>query len=514
MSQTRPPRKEEVPPPPDPSALADYQRHLVVYGELPAVPGVPGGARAALRHFVLQLQQELQKFELALLDSFPVGRTGFWLFHLGNQQFTIGQAIDAGEQVAPNMTFARNARVSLLQPAAVSDPEYPRQWSLQKIEAEPAWQRFALAAANMVTVAIIDSGIQRTHEDLQGPALVRRNVISGSSSVPDNTGHGTMLAGTVAAVTNNARGIAGIVNPAANLRLMVLKFDDARTPPLAYFAAKAVFYAAGLRQAARRADIINASWHVLDDKGLLRQALLFAQARGVLVVCAAGNNGGDNTRVPTIPASYAFDNMIAVAASDRHDNKARFSNYGATVDIAAPGTDIVSTAIYFAPPIPPYHNAYREYGGTSAAAAQVTAAAAMLLAIGAWTPQEIRDHLVASADPVKDLTGICRANGRLNLRRAICGPFTIVQPSGGQRLQRNSFYDVEWRSEYNSPVVGMVEITITINGVATPLPPIGGVPNSGLYRVQWPNQVITGAVLRLRSVQKNLYAESAPFNII
>ena len=99
------------------------------------------------------------------------------------------------------------------------------------------------------------------------------------------------------------------------------------------------FYAAGYGQAKRRSDIINASWHVLDDKEVRRQALLFAQARGVLVVCATGNNGGDNTRIATIPASYAFDNMIAVAASDRHDNKARFSNYGPTADIAAPGTD-------------------------------------------------------------------------------------------------------------------------------------------------------------------------------
>jgi hypothetical protein len=60
----------------------------------------------------------------------------------------------------------------------------------------------------------------------------------------------------------------------------------------------------------------------------------------------------------------------------------------------------------------------------------------------------------------------------------------------------------------------MVEITIMINGVATRLTPIGGLPNSGLYRVQWPNQVITGAVLRLRNVQKNLYAASASFDII
>jgi len=221
---------------------------LVVYGPLPKVPG---GDRVALQQFTEELQTALSEFELAPLDSFPVEDSGFWLFHVSNQRYTIGQAIEAGDEFAPDKTFARNARVSLLQQAAVNDPEYPRQWALKKIEAEPAWQRFAPAAANVVTVAIIDSGIQSAHQDWQGLVLVRRNVISGGVNVRDSTGHGTMLAGTIAAVTDNNQGIAGIVNPAANLRLMILKFDDARTPPLAYFAAKAVSYAAGSGQAIR-----------------------------------------------------------------------------------------------------------------------------------------------------------------------------------------------------------------------------------------------------------------------
>ncbi len=465
MAQSRSPETRQAPPPKDLSGFADYQRHLVVYDPA-ALDGAPRRTRPAARGFITQLLQVLEKFDPVRLDQFPLGATPVWLLHLRNPQFTLGEAIDAAQQFAPKMTFVRNARVSLLQPAAVNDPLYPQQWSLKRIEVEPAWQRFAQAAANQVTVAIIDSGIQSNHEDLQGLAIVGRNVLSGTNNVPDDTGHGTMLAGTVAAITNNARGIAGIVQPPARLRLLVVKFDDARIPPLAYFAAKAVAY-----------------------------------------VAAAGNDGGDNTRIPTIPASYAFGNMIAVMASDRHDDKAGFSNYGATVDIAAPGVDVLTTGLYFLNP------AYREYGGTSAAAAQVSAAAAMLLAIDAsWQPNQIRDHLVASADPVANLRGTCRAEGRLNLRRAVVGPFSIVQPSGSQHLQRGSIYDVKWISEYNSPVVG--NVAISINGVAAPLTPASGVPNTGHYTVTWPTQPRANAVLRLSSVHRNLYAESAPFDIV
>src|SRR5205814_9913474 len=111
-----------------------------------------------------------------------------------------------------------------------------------------------------------------------------------------------------------------------------------------------------------------------------------AEMRGVLVVAAAGNQGSDNTQIPLIPADYALSNMISVMATDRSDGKPGFSNYGNNVDIAAPGVNILSTGLYFRTP------AYREYTGTSPAAAQVSAAAAMLLAIDStWSPSQIRD---------------------------------------------------------------------------------------------------------------------------
>ena len=138
----------------------------------------------------------------------------------------------------------------------------------------------------------------------------------------------------------------------------------------------------------------------------------------ILVVAAAGNSGSDNTQIPILPASYRgsvrgkppLDNLIAVMATDYSDNKCEFSNYGANVDLAAPGKDVFSTSIYFvSPPLPPpngvYSPAYRLYSGTSAAAAHVSAAAGLLLAIDDWT----RSKSVTSSSPRAIRSPICRA---------------------------------------------------------------------------------------------------------
>jgi len=200
--------------------------------------------------------------------------------------------------------------------------------------------------------------------------------------------------------------------------------------------------------------------------------------------------------------------MIVVMASDENDDKAWFSNYGTDVELAAPGVRILSTGLYYVNP------AYREYNGTSAAAAHVSGAAALLLEIDDWTPHELREHLVASAEPVRALRGICRANGRLNLRQSVLGPFAITRPSGGEQLPQGATYRVEWRSEYVAPVVNSVEILFIDQTTGMVLSRNGGFPNNGRRRVVVPNQATPRAIVRLRCEQKNLYADSASFQII
>jgi subtilisin family serine protease len=312
--------------------------------------------------------------------------------------------------------------VELAACAPPNDLLYREQWALRRISAEAAWVCAAdLGQPVPVTVAVIDSGIAAGHPDLQGRVDPRSRRIMGSiidMNIEDEDGHGTYLSGTIAAVTDNAIGVAGVSGPLP-VGIMALKFYDPRTPLNAAYAAHAIAYAVQ-----HHADVINGSWHVGMYSKTLFDAVKHASNRGVIFVAAAGNEGTDNDQLPIWPASFPLPNVISVMATRRplvtppnvFDDKPGFSNYGrTTVHIGAPGDRIMSTHYYLNPGPP----AYRNYTGTSPAAAHVAAAAALVKAFRpAMTPSQIRNHLIASADPSPYLA--CSARGRLNLERAIC----------------------------------------------------------------------------------------------
>src|SRR2546427_664276 len=183
----------------------------------------------------------------------------------------------------------------------------------------------------------------------------------------------------------------------------------------------------------RPAVIINASWDVGFDSMVLRNAIEKAEAAGVLIVAAAGNSASDNDRSPTYPASYNYSNVISVMATDEVDEWAWFSNYGEkTVHLAAPGVRILSTYPYFLSPPRPRYVAYRFFSGTSAAAAFVSGAAALLKHLNPqWTPLLLREHIMASAEGVQGLRRRCASGGRLSFRRAVVGPLKVLKPGGG-----------------------------------------------------------------------------------
>jgi len=480
-----------------PAEFADYRRRLIGYSE----------AGTESERLLLEFERLFSSLKKFGADDkrmmFEIGRTAVQVFYLGDERFAVGEVIAIVQSDFPNIRLEPDVRMAVLQ-QAVDDRLYPQQWALRQVEVEPAWERIAQVGPRAVTVAVVDSGIEQNHQDLNQARINGARVIPpNNNNFADDIGHGTMLAGTIAAITDNVVGIAGIAGKVSNLSIFAIKFTDARTPPTALAAVLGI-----LTAVAAGARVINASWHVLEDTGLLAATIVFSGTQRCLFVAAAGNNGGNNTRVPTLPASYDFDNMVVVMASDENDDKAWFSNYGADVELAAPGIRILSTGLYYVNP------AYREYNGTSAAAAHVSGAAAMLLEIDDWTPHELREHLVASAEPVRGLRGICRANGRLNLRRAVLGPFAIARPSGGEQLQRGVTYYVEWRSEYVTPVVNSVEILFIDQNTGSVLSRFGGLPNNGRRRVVAPNQAIARAIVRVRCEQKNLYADSATFEII
>ena len=391
-----------------------------------------------------------------------------------------------------------------------NDPLYAEQWALQRMNAEAAWRRLREVNGQPVTVAIADWGIQQEHEDLDPQTITGARIIPPGVDFADDDGHGTMLAGILGARRDNGIGVAGLVSGA---NLLVIKFIDAHTPPTADAAAAAIRYAIE-----KKSRIINASWHVSLDQASLRSAIEEAGSQGILVVAGAGNDGTDNMQTPFFPACYEFDNMISVMASEEPDDrKAGFSNYGKNVHLAAPGRGILSTSIYRGAPPPAgasrdeYNPAYRLYDGTSAAAAFVSGAAAMLLSVDvSWRPPEIREHLIASTDKCPELHGLCRADGRLNLGRAICGPFSITAPQGGTHWKCGDKLEVRWRLDYDSPAVKTVEILI--DGEQLPLEKEISAA-SGYCEVQLPIKPSAAAMLRVKCREKNLYTDAGPFVI-
>jgi thermitase len=402
------------------------------------------------------------------------------------------------------MRYSKSARV-LLRAIADGDPLYGEQWAWQKMEAEPAWTRLREARRAQPLVAIVDWGVQRDHEDLDSDLVSGERVIPPyNGDFSDDYGHGTMLAGTIAARANNDRGGRGAV-PSARLR--AIKFIDVRTPPLSGYAAAAI-----RRAVEDGAHIINVSWDVGLNSPDLRRAFEYAAQEGCLLVVAAGNDGSNNTRCPAFPASFGFPNMIVVMATDRHDQKPGFSNYGENVDLAAPGVDIVTTSPYLCPPAPRpsrlYNPAYRSYSGTSAAAAHVSGAAALLLSIDTgWRPDEIREHLIASADPVDDLRGICRAGGRLNLGRAVVGPFDIAASLRGEEVI------VEWRCRYHSPVVRTANLFLVDCDGVPALPLAERISTSGHRGFRMPDRRIGRAFIRIECGERRLYSDSETFSV-
>ena len=155
-------------------------------------------------------------------------------------------------------------------------------------------------------------------------------------SPDDRDDHGTHISGSIAAAADDGYGVPGI---AFGARVMSVKFLEGNRGGSSSAAAEAINYAVD-----NGAQIINSSWGGPGSSTAIRNAIAYARSRGVLFVTAAGNEGQNNDTRASYPANYDLDNILSVAASDRRDQLASFSNYGATrVDLAAPGVDIVST---------------------------------------------------------------------------------------------------------------------------------------------------------------------------
>jgi thermitase len=346
----------------------------------------------------------------------------------------------------PDVEYAELNYIVSMYSIEPNDTYYPVQWALANtgqmypwdgrsreppgtldcdIDASEAWD--IITGSSEVVVAVIDTGVDYNHRDLQGNMWVDSNGYYGYDFVNDDNdpmddmGHGTHCAGIIAARTDNSMDIAGV---SWNAQIMAVKLLDVHGYGLSDDAADSIIYATD-----NGADILSNSWG-LEPSQLLEDAIEYAVSRGVIVVAVAGN---DNSSSPYYPAAY--NSVISVTATDSNDDKASFSNYGSWVDLAAPGVDILSLRAS-GTSMGTVYDAYTTImSGTSMACPHVAGACAMLLSVN--SPLSSDDAIAIlrnTADTLND-PGIC-ASGRLNVDRAIRA---AVSSKGYVNLDRPSY---------------------------------------------------------------------------
>ncbi len=346
--------------------------------------------------------------------------------------------IDGGESVQTIMVkLEMDAAVELVEPnyrvyayeaqsrTAPNDLGWPVIWGLKQVQGPEAW-RYS-TGSDRVIVAVMDSGLDYTHRDLaanvwrnpkeqpngkddDGNGIVDDlhgiNLCKGepAGDPRDDLGHGTHVAGTIAAMGNNRHDVTGM---AWRAQVMAVKFLCRDASGTTADAIRGIEYAL-----ANGAQIINMSWGGPGRSRALEETIKEADRQGVLVVAAAGNEGLDIDQFPQYPSRFQVPNVLAVGASDPTDHLASFSNWGKQfVHLAAPGVSILST-------LP--GNKVTFYNGTSMAAPYVAGCAALLKAQRpASSGTELKAALMQSGDVVAGLDGRVNSGRRLNCGKAL-----------------------------------------------------------------------------------------------
>jgi serine protease len=264
-------------------------------------------------------------------------------------------AVEAAQSQPRVLAVGVDERVTA---SVTHDPLNAKQWSFGALHVTQAWPT---STGQGVIVAVVDSGVDGTHPDLAASLVpgfnARTDRGDGSSAATDGNGHGTHVAGAIAAQVDNGVGVAGIAPRA--LIMPVKALDDSGSGWVSDVA-EGITWAV-----AHGARVINLSLGS-DNSSLIEPAIAYAVSSDVTVVAAAGNDGARVNRYPA-----ALPAVISVGALDSDETRASFSNYSPTVDLTAPGVDILST-------VP---GGYASYDGTSMASPQVAGVAALLRAL-------------------------------------------------------------------------------------------------------------------------------------
>ena len=324
------------------------------------------------------------------------------------------------------------------------DPLFSEQWALLNtstgidINILPVWSHLN---TNNSPISMADTGVYYTHEDLTNNMNLdlSYNFTHHINNVfPENElygdvytatyGHGTHVAGIIGAEINNNTGIAGIV-PSANL--VSLKALGRRLQgTTTYTKSIAAFVEAVAYAQENDIHLINCSFGGSSPSAAEKEAML--QASDILFVIAGGNSGNDLEESPEYPACYYHSNSLVVANIDSDGNLDSSSNYGGPTDIAAPGTNIISTMPY---------DEYDYMSGTSMATPYVTAVCSLVWAQNhSLTPEEVKSYVTNSSNvtPLDSLADTTLSGGMLNAYKAIVSP-SLINESRDAQVFRNPF---------------------------------------------------------------------------
>ncbi|HEX6130514.1 MAG TPA: S8 family serine peptidase, partial [Actinomycetota bacterium] len=410
-----------------------------------------------------------------------------------------GAALRALER-NPHVRYVEpNGRVSIADHGGTpNDARFHELWGLRNfgqtvgwlpgtpdadVDAPEAWQ---VSTGAGVVVAVVDTGVDLSHPDLAANLWTNPGEVAGNGrdddgngyvddvhgwdfaqddAVPlDGHGHGTHVAGTVAAVAGNGVGVAGV---APQSRVMALRMMGADGSGTVADAVEALLYAAE-----NGADVSNNSWGDAENSQAVADAVAFADAEGVLVVAAAGNSSSDNDATPHYPSGVEAPNVLSVAATDNRDGLAWFSNVGArTVDLGAPGAAILSTWP---------GGGYQALDGTSMATPHVSGAAALAkAAFPGASALGLKALLLRSVDPLASLAGRTTTGGRLNAddaARCTSPQVWLEEPGAGFGLAVGETAPLRVLAARCGDPSG-VTVSASVNGAAVPLTARG----DGLY---------------------------------
>ncbi|MFO8074436.1 MAG: S8 family peptidase [Polyangia bacterium] len=303
-----------------------------------------------------------------------------------------GISVEQGLARLEKLPFVEYAEPNLIfEPVwAPSDPRWDEQWGIRKIRTPAGWG--VETGSSEAVIAIVDTGVDLDHPDLVDRLVAGRDFVDGDARADDVGGHGTHCAGIAAASANNGEGIAGVCPNCSVMPVRVLRPEGGSASNVA----KGIIWAAD-----HGADVISLSLGGLFPSSTQLDAMRHAWDEGAILIAAAGNSGVDS---PHYPAYHEL--CLAVAATDRNDQRAGFSNHGSWVDVAAPGSLIVST-------VP--GGGYEHKNGTSMATPYVAGLAGLLFSRPGATNESVRRDIENSSVPV----GGWVAHGRIDVGSAL-----------------------------------------------------------------------------------------------